>query len=123
LLDRVEEVRPILERNGLVGDETRRVPDESLDALRDAGLFKLLRPRRYGGYEVPLSTFLEVGARVAETDGATGWLYTLGTANLWIVSLMSAEVQEDIWGEDPDARLTGVLTASSQCTRVDGGWR
>jgi alkylation response protein AidB-like acyl-CoA dehydrogenase len=123
LLRRVEKIRPLLERNGPVGDEMRRVPDESLDALAGAGLFKLLQPRRYGGYEVPVASYLEVGAAVARADGATGWLYALGAANLWIAGLLSAQGQEDIFGSDSNVRLTGVLTPCTQSTRVDGGWR
>jgi alkylation response protein AidB-like acyl-CoA dehydrogenase len=123
LLEKVEQIRPILERNGPTGDEMRRVPDESMDALTEAGLFKVTRPRRYGGYETSIETYLEVGAAVARADGATGWLYTLGAVNLWVLGLMSAEAQDDVWGQNPDARMAGVLAPSAESTKVDGGWR
>jgi alkylation response protein AidB-like acyl-CoA dehydrogenase len=123
LLARLQEIRPILERNGPLGDELRRVPDESMDALTGAGLFRALLPQRYGGYELPVESYVELGAAVARIDGATGWLYTLGAANQWLLGLMSAELQDEILKDTPDTRLTGVLTPSTPGTRVDGGWR
>ena len=123
LLARVDEIRPVLERNAATGDEQRRVPDESIDALTEAGLFNVTLPRRYGGYELPIEAYLVIGAAVARSDGATGWLYTLGVVNRWVVGLTSAEAQEDIWGQNPDAHLAGVLAPSATSIREDGGWR
>ena len=72
LFARAAELRALLERNAARGEEDRRIADESIDALADAGLFKITVPRRFGGHEVDIRTKLEVSAAVAEADGATG---------------------------------------------------
>ena len=121
LLERAAALRPILERNAAKGEEDRRIADESIEALVDAGLFKITVPRRFGGYEVDIRTKLEVAAAVAEGDGATGWVLALTNVCHWLVGLYRDQAQQDIFGADPDARVCGVLAPSVETRREDGG--
>jgi alkylation response protein AidB-like acyl-CoA dehydrogenase len=122
LLDRVAQIRPIIERNAPAADAERRIPEESIRALADAGLFKLTVPRRFGGYEVPIWTKMRVSAAVGECDGATGWVLTLINVCGWLGGLFSDECQQDIWGENPAARIAGVLNPSPEVRKVEGGY-
>jgi alkylation response protein AidB-like acyl-CoA dehydrogenase len=122
LLDRVAQIRPVLERNAPDADAQRRIPEESIQALADAGLFKITVPRRFGGYEVPIWTKMQVSAAVAQADGATGWVLTLVNVCNWAGGLFSDEAQQDIWAENPDARIAGVLNPSPDVRKVDGGY-
>jgi 3-hydroxy-9,10-secoandrosta-1,3,5(10)-triene-9,17-dione monooxygenase len=121
LLERAAALRPVLERNAAKGEEDRRIADESIDALVEAGLFKITVPRRFGGYEVDIRTKLEVSAAVAEGDGATGWVLALINVCHWLVGLYRDQAQQDIFGADPDARVCGVLAPSVETRREDGG--
>jgi 3-hydroxy-9,10-secoandrosta-1,3,5(10)-triene-9,17-dione monooxygenase len=121
LLERAAALRPALERNAAKGEEDRRIADESIDALVEAGLFKITVPRRFGGYEVDIRTKLEVSAAVAEGDGATGWVLALINVCHWLVGLYRDQAQQDIFGADPDARMCGVLAPSVETRREDGG--
>ncbi len=107
------------------GEQERRVVDETIDALTDAGLFRLSVPKRYGGYETSVRTMLDVSAAVAEADGGTSWIVTLTNVCNWLVGLMSQEAQDEVFGADPpDARVSGVLAPPTAETRkVDGGYR
>ena len=122
LLDRVAQIRPIIERNAPEADAERRIPEESIRALADAGLFKITVPRRFGGYEVPIWTKMQVSAAAAEGDGATAWVLTLINVCNWVGGLFSDEAQQDIWGENPEARIAGVLNPSPDVRKVDGGY-
>ncbi len=121
LIARAAALRPLLERNAPQGDADRRIPDESIDALAEAGLLKLTVPRRFGGYEVDIRTKMEVSAAVAEADGATGWIVALVNVCHWLAGLLRDQAQQDIFGADPDARVCGVLAPSPETRRVDGG--
>ena len=64
-------------------EQLRRVPDETISDLRDAGLLKLLQPARYGGYEADMATFFEIALtlqpRMARSVGSTACCrYTRG---------------------------------------------
>jgi alkylation response protein AidB-like acyl-CoA dehydrogenase len=122
LLDRVAQIRPIIERNAPEADAERRIPEQSIQALADAGLFKITVPRRFGGYEVPIWTKMRVSAAVAQADGATGWVLTLINVCNWAGGLFSDEAQQDIWAENSDARIAGVLNPSPDVRKVDGGY-
>jgi alkylation response protein AidB-like acyl-CoA dehydrogenase len=121
LIARAAALRPLLERNAPQGDADRRIPDESIDALAEAGLFKITVPRRFGGHEVDVRTKMEVSAAVAEADGATSWIVALVNVCHWMVGLLRDQAQQDIFGADPDARVCGVLAPSPETRRVDGG--
>jgi alkylation response protein AidB-like acyl-CoA dehydrogenase len=47
LLERVEALKPLLVRNAAEAEESRRIPEESIAALTDAGLFRVVVPRRF----------------------------------------------------------------------------
>ena len=121
LIARAAALRPLLERNAPQGDADRRIPEETIDALAEAGLFKITVPRRFGGYEVDIRTKIEVSAAVAEGDGATGWIVALVNVCHWLAGLLRDQAQQDIFGADPDARVCGVLAPSPTTRRVDGG--
>jgi 3-hydroxy-9,10-secoandrosta-1,3,5(10)-triene-9,17-dione monooxygenase len=122
LIRRASELRPLLERNAAQTEADRRVPEENIQAVKDAGLFKITVPRRFGGYEVPIETKLEVSAALAEGCGSTAWVTALTNVCNWGVGLWPDRAQQEIFGADPDARVAGVLAPSTDIERVDGGY-
>ena len=123
LVARVRELTPLMKRNAAAGEKDRRVAEESIQALTEAGLFKVATPKRYGGYETSMRTMLDVSAAVAEADGGTAWVVTLSNVMAWVVGLFPERAQDEVFGADPDAKVCGVLTPTAQTRRVDGGWR
>ena len=87
LLARAAELRPLLERNAARGEEDRRIADENIDALADAGLFKITVPRRFGGHEVDIRTKTRGLRRLAEACGSTAWVLALTNVCTWLVGL------------------------------------
>jgi alkylation response protein AidB-like acyl-CoA dehydrogenase len=123
LVARVKELHPLLSKNATIGEQDRRVAEESIQALAGAGLFRLTIPRRYGGYQTTLRTMLDVTAAVGEADGGTAWIVTLINVCNWMASLFSAQAQDEVFGANPDARVSGVLAPTSESQKTDGGWR
>ncbi|GGZ38444.1 acyl-CoA dehydrogenase [Streptomyces inusitatus] len=123
LLRGARELIPLLARNAEQGERDRRLSEESVRSLADAGMFKLSVPRRYGGHEVPLRTLIDVSATLAEGDGSASWLVSVCNSVAWIVSLFPEQAQDELFGADPEAKVTGVLTPSATARRVEGGFR
>jgi len=121
LVARAKALRPLLQKNTARTEDERRVPEESIQAIADAGLFRITVPRRYGGYEVPMRTKLEVSAALAEGCGSTAWVVTLTNVCNWFTSLYSQQAQDDVFGANPNARVAGVFAPSAKTRRVDGG--
>lgn len=99
----------------------RRLLDDAIEAIRAAGLFKLMLPRRFGGLETDLRTQLEVSRELATACGSTSWVTTIMNMCAWVTGLASDEAQYDVWGADPDARITGVFAPTATVRRAAGG--
>ena len=121
MVERADALRPLLESNAAETEAKRRVVEENISAIREAGLFKIMVPRRFGGLQADLRTKMEVSAALARGCGSTAWAATLMNVNSLIVGMSSAECQEDIWGANPEARIAGVLSPTATTRRVDGG--
>ena len=123
LLARIRELQPLIEKNAAQGERDRRVVEESITALTGAGAFKVAQPRRYGGYQTSVRTMLDVSAAVAEADGGTAWVVALCNICAWLTGLFSERAQDEVWGANPDTKVSGVLTPSCESVKVDGGFR
>lgn len=123
LVDRIRELQPLLAGNAAQSEADRRVVEESITALTDAGAFKIAQPRRYGGYETSMRTMLDVSAAVAEADGGTSWVVTLCNVCAFMASLFCERAQDDVWAQTPDAKVSGVLAPTAESVKVDGGYR
>ncbi len=122
LIRRATELQPLLAKNAAQTEADRRVPEENIEAIRDAGLFKLMVPKRLGGYETTIKTKMEVSAALAEACGSTAWVTGLTNVCGWLVGTMPDQAQQDVFGADPDARVAGVLAPSPDVEKVDGGY-
>jgi alkylation response protein AidB-like acyl-CoA dehydrogenase len=123
VLARARGLRDLLAANAAKGEQDRRVTEDSIKAMTDAGLFKIAVPRRYGGYETSVRTMLEVSSAVGEADGGTSWVLTLVNVCNWMVGLFPQQAQDDIYGADPGALVSGVLAPTATTVKVYGGWR
>lgn len=123
LVKRAAGLRPLLRECAARGDAERVVPQEVVDALAEAGVFRLLTPRRFGGYETDLRTLTEVSEALGEADGSAAWVGMIISVTNWLACLFPDQAQEDVFGADPDARVTGVAAPTGAAERVPGGWR
>ena len=123
LVRRANALLPLLEKNALATEQNRRVVDENIEAIRAAGLLKITVPRRHGGLETNMRTVLDVSRELAKGCGSTAWVTTLMNVCAWFAGFGSEQLQTDIWGENPEARIAGVFAPSANSRAVDGGFR
>ncbi|MFJ5775199.1 acyl-CoA dehydrogenase family protein [Streptomyces sp. NPDC093094] len=121
LIARAAALVPLLRENAARTEQGRRVVEENIEALAEAGLFRLTVPRRLGGHETNLRTFLRVVSELARGCGSTAWVTTLINVSNWTVGLLPEQAQKEVWGNGPDARTCGVLAPSATSRAVDGG--
>ena len=72
LVSRVTELHPLLRAHAAQGEEDRRVAEESMQALREAGILRIAQPKRYGGYQTSMRTMLTCRLRSARPTAAPG---------------------------------------------------
>lgn len=120
LVHRAAELVPTLKKNAVWTEENRRLHPESLTALADAGVFKLRRPARYGGYEADTRTLVDVAGELARGDGSTAWTAAVYWIPTWMTCLFPDEVQDEVFST-PDVRVCGTLSPSGMAAPADGG--
>ena len=101
ILGQIRELRPLFEANAARTESDRRVVEENISALRDADAFRIMVPKRFGGFETDIRTALEVSREVAMGCGSTAWVTALMNVCSWFTSLGNEQLQRDIWGENP----------------------
>ena len=121
---RATQLIPLLRKNAAASEAQRKIVDETIAALDDAGLLDITRPRRFGGHACNMRTFLEVIAEVGRGDGAAGWNVGLLNVCTWFATLFSEQAQQEIFGPNPKAKLCGSIFApKGGIFKIEGGYR
>lgn len=115
LIPMIREAQPETEASG-------RVSEEIFSAIRDQEIFKILLPKRYGGFEHGLDTFAEVGVEIARGCGSVGWVNSVTAMYHVFLGMYPEQSQDDVWGEDPGAVVAASFTPTGTVTAVDGGY-
>jgi alkylation response protein AidB-like acyl-CoA dehydrogenase len=121
LVERARGLNALLTKNATQSEKDRRVVEENIQAMAEAGLFKAMVPKRYGGFEGSIRTHLDVTAAIAEACGSSAWVLALTNICNWFVGLYGQKAQDEVFGANPDARVAGVLAPSTDVRRVEGG--
>jgi alkylation response protein AidB-like acyl-CoA dehydrogenase len=105
----------------------RRLPDELLDALFDAGLYRLLLPRAFAGGEIDPVSFVEIIETVAKADASTAWCLCQASGCSMVAAFVPPEVARTVFGRDRRAVLAwgpghGRAVAADGGYRVSGKW-
>mgnify|MGYP001439454661 CR=1 FL=1 len=100
-----------------------RVPDETIAEMQEAGFFRVLQPKRYGGYEMDPRVFYEIQMTLAEGCMSTAWVYGVVAVHNWQLALYDERAQEDVWGKDSTTLISSSYMPKGRITRVPGGFR
>lgn len=85
----IETARGMAPRIAARGDEieqARRLPEDLVQELKDARIFRMWLPRAYGGDEVEPLTALAVTEELSRADGSVGWCIRTGVAGGYLNS-------------------------------------
>jgi 3-hydroxy-9,10-secoandrosta-1,3,5(10)-triene-9,17-dione monooxygenase len=123
LVARAASLVPTLRARAAEAEQFRRLPDANVAELRAAGLFKVLQPRRCGGFEMSLHTHIDTVAEIARGCGSTAWCMGVIHAHSWLVGSFPQEAQAESYGATPDAIVCAVIAPRGKARAVAGGYR
>jgi len=121
LLDRARELAAGIQPRGDEIEQARQVPDDIIESLRRAGLFRLCISKAHGGSEVPPLETLRVIEEIARADGSTAWVLMVGSTTALLSGYLPDEWTQRIYGDDPNVITVGVTAPTGRARRVDGG--
>src|SRR3977135_1266730 len=123
IIARARALIPALAKRSLEGRRQRRVPDETIADMQRAGFFRVLQPKRWGGYEMDLNTFYEIQLALAEGDMSTGWIYGVSGVHPWFMALLDDRAAKDVWGKDSSTLFCSSLMPAGKAVPAEGGFR
>tara|TARA_R110002110_G_scaffold205066_1_gene416612 strand:- start:306 stop:1493 length:1188 start_codon:yes stop_codon:yes gene_type:complete len=123
MLEAIEQFQPLLRANTEQARNQRKVPQENIDALRDAGFFLALQPAAFGGYEMHPQDFFRIQMAIAEACMSTAWASGIVAVHAFQLALMDVRAQQDVWGDDIHTRVSSSYAPMGKVEPVEGGFR
>ena len=123
LIERARDLVPLLTEEAAESERLRRPTDTAMDAIVGAGLFELMVPRCFGGKELDLDTFVEVGLILARADASLAWVTTFLIEHNWMFCQFPESFQRELYADCTHVQAPGAISPNGKATRVDGGYR
>jgi 3-hydroxy-9,10-secoandrosta-1,3,5(10)-triene-9,17-dione monooxygenase len=123
LVQRARELVPVLAERATRTEAARCVLPETVADLQKAGLFEVLKPKKYGGYEMDPQVFYEVCMTLAEGCMSTAWIYGVIGVHNWQIALFDPRAAEDVFGKNPQTLIASTYMPKGQVTPVEGGFK
>ncbi len=123
LIEHAAALVPTLRERAAQTEAQRQVSRATIDDLHRAGLWRILRPARFGGVYVDLGAIIDVSAELGRGCASTAWVYINLVSHNWMLPMWPAQAQEDIWGENPDALIGSTLVfPAGKLEPANGGY-
>jgi 3-hydroxy-9,10-secoandrosta-1,3,5(10)-triene-9,17-dione monooxygenase len=122
LVERARAMIPVLKQRAARATADRRIPEETIAEMQEAGFFRVLQPKRWGGYEMHPNVFFEVQKLLAEGCMSTGWVYGVVGGHPYEMALFHDQAQRDVWGEDDSVLVSSSYQPVGKVERAEGGY-
>jgi 3-hydroxy-9,10-secoandrosta-1,3,5(10)-triene-9,17-dione monooxygenase len=116
------DMQPFLRERQAATEAASRVLDEVHEACRQAGFYRMLQPRRFGGYEFDLPTFARVAIELSRGCPSTGWSVIFTAGHTHILAKFSEQAQAEVYGKQGEFRAPMVGGQNATARKVEGGW-
>ncbi|MFZ8885474.1 MAG: flavin-dependent monooxygenase [Steroidobacteraceae bacterium] len=123
LVRRARAMLPALKARQSEAYAARRLPAETVREMIDAGFFRILQPKRYGGYEMDPQVFFDVQMTVAEACMSTAWVLGVVGCHPYQLALFDDRAQQEVWGNNPDTLVSSSYQPVGKVEVVEGGFR
>jgi alkylation response protein AidB-like acyl-CoA dehydrogenase len=123
LLERVRAVVPLIRERAAEAERRRKPDDEVIEALKATGVFRSFVPKRFGGYELGMDRYVDLGICVSEACASSGWITTFYMEHCWQFASFCSETQEEVFGEHGFVLAPGSVNPNAgEAKPCDGGF-
>jgi alkylation response protein AidB-like acyl-CoA dehydrogenase len=118
---RIDAIGDDLRAGDLESTGLRCYPEKQMKQLVETGVFRILQTKEFGGYEGTLREFLEAVMQVGHYSPSAGWIAGVVGVHPWEFSLVNRQLQEEVWGKDPDTLVASPYAPFGRARPVKGG--
>lgn len=122
IVGRARALIPSLKERAAAGAADANVLEATIQDMKEAGLFRVLQPRRWGGYEMSPKVFADVQMALAEGDMSVGWIYGVIGVHNWQIALFDDRAGREVFGDDTSAIIASTYMPKGKTVAVDGGY-
>jgi 3-hydroxy-9,10-secoandrosta-1,3,5(10)-triene-9,17-dione monooxygenase len=123
IIARARAIAPTLVTRQAETEQNTGYAPDTHERFKEAGFYRILVPRKFGGYEFDIETFLSVAKEIATGCPSTGWMLCLGTSHaLTVGTVYEEQPQSEIFAAG-DFICPTTVKPQGKATKVDGGWQ
>ncbi len=123
IMARAEALVPALRERAAATERLRRLPEETERELHEAGLFRIVQPRRVGGAELDYVALIDIGDILGRGDASVAWNFANLASHHWMLAMWPKAAQDRIWDENPDALIaSSFVFPAGRAKKAPGGY-
>jgi 3-hydroxy-9,10-secoandrosta-1,3,5(10)-triene-9,17-dione monooxygenase len=123
LIERARSLRPKLVDAQAEAEARTYYSEEMHEEFKQAGFYRMFVPRRYGGLEVGVPTFMRVVVELARGCPGTAWCLALSSNHaLMVSSWFSEQTQDEVFEGGKFICASVAAPLEGLAAPVDGGW-
>ena len=123
LVARARALEPIIRQHAETTERERRLARPVLQAMREAGLFRMFTPRALGGLEADPVTVARIAEEIASVDSAAAWALQAGNTGSWWAGHFPESGIAELYADGPDFIMSASFTPPHRAESVPGGYR
>src|SRR5215510_8167594 len=102
MIARTRALVPQLRERAVRTEELRRLPPETERDLHDAGLFRILQPKRFGGSEFDYVALIDCADLLGQADASVAWNFANLASHHWMLGMFDRQAQDTVWSRNAD---------------------
>src|ERR1700689_1075080 len=123
MVARAEALIPQLSARASRTEELRRLPPETERDLHEAGLFRILQPKRVGGSEFDYVALVDCADAIGQADASAAWNFANLSSHHWMLGMFDKRAQDLVWNKDVNALIaSSFIFPAGRAKKVDGGY-
>jgi 3-hydroxy-9,10-secoandrosta-1,3,5(10)-triene-9,17-dione monooxygenase len=123
MIARAEALLPRLRDRAAMTEELRRLPPETERDLHDAGLFRIMQPKRVGGSEFDYVALVDCADILGRADASVAWNFANLASHHWMLGMFDSRAQDMVWNKDADTLIaSSFIFPAGRARKVDGGY-
>jgi 3-hydroxy-9,10-secoandrosta-1,3,5(10)-triene-9,17-dione monooxygenase len=123
LIARAEALVPYLREQAVKHRAERRITPDTIAKVKEAGLFRVIQPKRWGGYEMSPEVFGEVLVTLGRGDASMGFVFGVIGVHAFHMGFYDDRAAEEVWGKDSSVLVGSPYAPNGKAVRVEGGYR
>ena len=123
MVARAKTLIPKLRERASRTEELRRLPPETERDLHDAGLFRIVQPKRVGGSELDYVALVDCADALGQADASVAWNFANLASHHWMLGMFDPRAQDAVWKQDPDALIaSSFIFPAGRARKAEGGY-